>query len=130
MNLKTFYILVLSFFMGYSVCAEDLKIDNNNTEINSNSSNITSNTSNITSNTSNINNLGEGVAGSTALTAALSALPQISKESKTACGIGTGAYSSRYAVGFGCASKISKRVDVNAGGSYVFGGSKSYGGEH
>ena len=33
MNLKTFYILVLSFFMGYSVCAEDLKIDNN-TEIN------------------------------------------------------------------------------------------------
>ena len=34
MNLKTFYILVLSFFMGYSVCAEDLKIDNNNTEIN------------------------------------------------------------------------------------------------
>ena len=110
-------------------------IDNNNTEINSNSSNITSNssnitsnTSNITSNTSNINNLGEGVAGSTALTAALSALPQISKESKTACGMGTGAYSSRYAVGFGCASKISKRVDVNAGGSYVFGGSKSYGG--
>ena len=34
MNSKTFYILVLSFFMGYSVCAEDLKIDNNNTEIN------------------------------------------------------------------------------------------------
>ena len=34
MNLKTFYILVLSFFMGYSVSAEDLKIDNNNTEIN------------------------------------------------------------------------------------------------
>ncbi len=148
MNFKTFYLLVLSFFIGYSVSAEDLKIDNN-TEINSNSSNITSNTSNITSNssnitsntsnitsntsditsnTSNINNLGEGVAGSTALTAALSALPQISKESKTACGMGTGAYSSRYAVGFGCASKISKRVDVNAGGSYVFGGSKSYGG--
>ena len=34
MNLKTFYILVLSFLMSYSVCAEDLKIDNNNTEIN------------------------------------------------------------------------------------------------
>ena len=103
-------------------------ITSNSSNITSNSSNIKSNTSNITSNTSNINNLGEGVAGSTALTAALSALPQISKESKTACGIGTGAYSSRYAVGFGCASKISKRVDVNAGGSYVFGGSKSYGG--
>ena len=44
------------------------------------------------------------------------------------CGVGTGAYSSRYAVGFGCASKVNERVDVNAGGSYVFGGSKSYGG--
>ena len=82
----------------------------------------------IDSNKSNIKNLGEGVAGSTALTAALSALPQTSKESKLSCGVGTGAYSSRYAVGFGCASKVNKRVDVNAGGSYVFGGSKSYGG--
>ena len=52
----------------------------------------------------------------------------MSKESKTTCGLGTGAYSSRYAVGFGCASKVSKRIDINAGGSYVFGGSKSYGG--
>ena len=67
------------------------------------------------------------MAGSTALTAALTALPQTSKESKLSCGVGTGAYSSRYAVGFGCASKVNERVDVNAGGSYVFGGSKSYG---
>ena len=72
--------------------------------------------------------MGEGVAGSTALTAALSALPQTSKDSKLSCGVGTGAYSSRYAVGFGCASKVNERVDINAGGSYVFGGSKSYGG--
>ena len=55
-------------------------------------------------------------------------MPQTSKDSKLSCGLGTGAYSSRYAVGFGCASKLSKRVDINAGGSYVFGGSKSYGG--
>ena len=81
----------------------------------------------IDTNKTNIKNLGSGVAGSTALTAALSALPQTSKESKLSCGVGTGAYSSRYAVGFGCASKINERVDVNAGGSYVFGGSKSYG---
>ena len=81
----------------------------------------------IDTNKSNINNLGSGVAGSTALTAALTALPQTSKESKLSCGVGTGAYSSRYAVGFGCASKINERVDVNAGGSYVFGGAKSYG---
>ena len=88
---------------------------------------IDGNASNIKNNASNIKNLGEGVAGSTALTAALTALPQTSKESKVSCGLGTGAYSSRYAVGFGCASKVNKRVDINAGGSYVFGGSKSYG---
>ena len=92
------------------------------------SDSISTNTSNISTNNSNIKNLGEGVAGSTALTAALTALPQTSKDSKLSCGLGTGAYSSRYAVGFGCASKLSKRVDINAGGSYVFGGSKSYGG--
>ena len=81
----------------------------------------------IDDNASNIKNLGEGVAGSTALTAALSALPQTSKESKLNCGVGTGVYSSKYALGFGCASKVNERVDLNAGGSYVFGGSKSYG---
>ena len=77
--------------------------------------------------TTNINSLGEGVAASTALTTALTALPQTSKESKLSCGVGTGAYSNKYAIGFGCASKLNERVDVNAGGSYVFGGSKSYG---
>ena len=92
------------------------------------SAQVTKNKNNISTNTSNIKNLGEGVAGSIALTAALSALPQTSKESKLSCGVGTGAYSSRYAVGFGCASKVNERVDINAGGSYVFGGSKSYGG--
>ena len=96
-------------------------------KINTNTSNISTNTSNISTNTSNIKSLGEGVAGSTALTAALTALPQTSKESKLSCGVGTGAYSSRYAIGFGCASKVNERVDINAGGSYVFGGSKSYG---
>ena len=72
--------------------------------ISTNTSNISTNTSNISTNTSNIKALGEGVAGSTALTAALTALPQTSKESKFSCGVGTGAYSSRYAVGFGCAT--------------------------
>ena len=100
----------------------------NSTQVTTNKNNISTNTSNISTNTSNIKNLGEGVAGSTALTAALTALPQTSKESKLSCGVGTGAYSSRYAVGFGCASKVNERVDINAGGSYVFGGSKSYGG--
>ncbi len=123
-------------------------ISTNTSNISTNTSNISTNTSNISTNTSaieslqssnnssrttitanknNINKLGEGVAGSTALTAALTALPQTSKDSKLSCGIGTGAYSSRYAIGFGCASKLSDRFDVNAGGSYVLGGSKSYG---
>ncbi len=70
---------------------------------------IDTNTSNISTNTSNIKNIGEGVAGSTALTAALTALPQTSKESKLSCGVGSGAYSSRYAVGFGCASETKMR---------------------
>ena len=125
------------------------QIDTNTSNISTNTSNISTNTSNISTNTSaieslqssnnshgtkistntnNIKKLGEGVAGSTALTAALTALPQTSKDSKLSCGIGTGAYSSRYAIGFGCASKLSDRFDVNAGGSYVLGGSKSYGG--
>ncbi len=103
------------------------QIDTNASNISTNTSNISTNSSNISTNTSNIKNLGEGVASSTALTAALTALPQTSKESKLSCGFGTGAYSSKYAVGFGCASKVNERVDINAGGSYVFGGSKSYG---
>ena len=69
-----------------------------------------------------------GVAGSTSLTGAISALSQTSKDSKLSCGVGIGAYLNRYAVVFGCASKLNKRIDLNAGGSYVFGGSKSYGG--
>ncbi len=103
------------------------QIDTNASNISTNTSNISTNSSNISTNTSNIKNLGEGVASSTALTAALTALPQTSKESKLSCGFGTGAYSSKYAVGFGCASNVNERVDINAGGSYVFGGSKSYG---
>ena len=102
--------------------------NNSHTSVTANTSNISTNTSNISTNTTNINKLGEGVAASTALTAALTALPQTSKDSKFSCGVGTGAYSSRYALGFGCASKLNERVDINAGGSYVFGGSKSYGG--
>jgi len=89
---------------------------------------IENNHNNIINNHSNINKLGEGVAGTAALTSALSALPQSPKDSKIVCGLGTGAYSSRYALGIGCASKLNERVDINAGGSYVFGGSKSYGG--
>ncbi len=107
----------------------DLQINGKSVQgqIDTNASNISTNTSNISTNSSNIKNLGEGVASSTALTTALTALPQTSKESKLSCGFGTGAYSSKYAVGFGCASKVNERVDINAGGSYVFGGSKSYG---
>ncbi len=81
----------------------------------------------INTNKTNINNLGEGVANSTALTAALTALPQVSTESKLTCGVGTGAYSSSYALGVGCASKVNEKVNVNFGGSYVGGGSKDYG---
>ncbi len=110
-----------------NISSNDTDIAANASNISSNDTDIAANASNISSNASNIKNLGQGVAGSTALTAALTALPQTSKESKLSCGVGSGAYSGRYAVGFGCASKVSERIDINAGGSYVFGGSKSYG---
>ena len=77
--------------------------------------------------TSNLNSLGKGVSGATALTAAMTALPTTSPDSPISCGIGTGAYSSRLAMGIGCASKINEKWSVNAGGSYVSGGSKDYG---
>jgi len=95
--------------------------------VTTNTSNISTNTSNITTNRNNINNLGEGVANATALTAALTALPQASTDSKFSCGVGTGTYSSSYALGLGCSSKVNERVDVNFGGSYVGGGAKDYG---
>ena len=103
-------------------------IDALSDSVGTSSGSSSSTTSTDSSATTNINSLGEGVAASTALTTALTALPQTSKESKLSCGVGTGAYSSKYAIGFGCASKLNERVDVNAGGSYVFSGSKSYGG--
>ena len=100
----------------------------NGTEITgSDSAQVTENKTNIITNKNNINNLGHGVANATALTAALTALPQASTDSKFSCGIGTGTYSNSYAVGLGCASKINERVDVNLGGSYVNSGSKDYG---
>ena len=53
------------------------------------------------------------------MTAALTALPQTSEESKHSCGIGSGAYSSRYAIGFGCASKVNERVSGQAEGRVI-----------
>ena len=76
----------------------------------------------------NVNTLGSGVAGATALTAALTALPATSDDSPVSCGIGSGGYSSRYAMGFGCAAKVTERLAFNAGGSFVFGGASNYGG--
>ena len=82
----------------------------------------------VTTNTANINNLGSGVAGATALSTALSSLPTLSDDTPYSCGVGTGAYSSRYAMGFGCAARVTERLAFNAGGSVVFGGSSDYGG--
>ena len=51
----------------------------------SSSGSSSSTTSTDSAATTNINSLGEGVAASTALTTALTALPQTSKESKLSC---------------------------------------------
>ena len=75
----------------------------------------------------NITNLGSGVAGATALVAALGSLPDTSGSAPMACGVGTGGYSDRYALAMGCSVSLSAALSINAGGAYVFGGSRSYG---
>ena len=103
-------------------------ISTNAGNIESNRKNISTNAGNIETNRQNINDLGYGVAGATASTAALSSLPIAADDAPFSCGVGTGGYSSRFAVGIGCASRLSDRLSVNVGGSHVFGGSSSYGG--
>lgn len=76
----------------------------------------------------NVNRLGSGVSGATALAAALGSLPVESHESPLACGIGTGGYSGRFALAMGCAVRLSSALSLNAGGSYLFGGTTDYGG--
>lgn len=108
----------------------DLKINGNSVQgqIDQNQEGINKNRADINKNRENINSLGDGVAASTALTSALSALPTAAIDSPFSCGVGTGGYSSRFAMGIGCAAKINNRLSVNAGGSHVFGGSANYGG--
>ena len=103
-------------------------ISTNAGNIETNRKNISTNSGNIETNRKNINDLGYGVAGSTALTAALSSLPVASYDAPISCGIGTGGYSSRFAMGLGCAARVNKRLSLNVGGSHVFGGSSDYGG--
>jgi len=101
----------------------DLQI--NGTSVNTQLNNLNNRVGNLEN---NVNNLGSGVAGATALTAALTALPATSDDSPVSCGVGSGGYSSRYAMGFGCAARVTERLAFNAGGSYLFGGASNYGG--
>ena len=89
---------------------------------------IRKNKKTIDTNRININNLGDGIAASTALGAALSALPVTPDDAPFSCGVGSGAYSSRFAMGLGCVAKLNQRLSLNAGGSHVFGGSSNHGG--
>ena len=116
-----------------AINASDIDTNKNNisknaSNIHTNSRKIKRNSSNIKSNKDNINDLGYGVAGATALTAALSSLPVASYDAPISCGIGTGGYSSRFAMGLGCAARLNERLSLNLGGSHVFGGSSNYGG--
>ena len=73
---------------------------------------IDDNRSAINSNRNNINSLGEGVAASTALSSAMTALPAVSADSQLTCGVGTGTYGGATAVALD-ASKINDRLSVN-----------------
>jgi len=99
-----------------------------NARIDDNKDAIRKNKKAIDTNRTNINNLGDGIAASTALGAALSALPVTPDDAPFSCGVGSGAYSSRFAMGLGCVAKLNQRLSLNAGGSHVFGGSSNYGG--
>ena len=99
----------------------------NSKAILNNSSAILSNRKAIDSVQDNVNDLGFGVAGATALSTAMSSLPTVAQDSPLSCGVGTGGYSSRFAMSVGCAVKASSRLSINAGGSYVFGGGADYG---
>ena len=76
----------------------------------------------------NVQNLGSGVAGSTALAAALTRMPMDLNGAPLACGVGTGGYSSRYAMALGCTVELTPSLAFNAGGAYLFGGGTNYGG--
>ena len=108
----------------------DLQVDGVSVmgKITKNADDIETNRQNIETNRQNINDLGSGVAGATALTAALSSLPVAADDAPFSCGVGTGGYSSRFAMGVGCAARLNERLSFNAGGSHVFGGSSNYGG--
>ena len=103
-------------------------------QINTNAAGIVTNAASIEENKKDINNLqgdvkrlGSGIAGATALSAALSSLPATSDDAPFSCGVGAGGYSSRYAMGVGCAARINERLSFNAGGSVLFGGASDYG---
>ena len=103
------------------------QIDSNQQDIKTNAAEIRSNRRAINAIEDNVNDLGFGVAGATALSTAMTALPTVADDSPLSCGVGTGGYSSRYAMSVGCAVKATERLSFNAGGSYVFGGAADYG---
>lgn len=104
------------------------QIDENSQAIEANSKNISTNSKNIKANRQDINDLGSGVAGATALTTALSSLPVTADDAPFSCGVGTGGFSNRFAVGIGCVTRLNERLSFNVGGSHVFGGSSNYDG--
>ncbi|EAU75565.1 hypothetical protein RS9916_38697 [Synechococcus sp. RS9916] len=102
-------------------------IQRNTRSINDNTAAIKKNSQSINDLQDDVNALGSGVAGAAALSAALSSLPTVSDDAPFSCGVGTGGYSSRYAMGVGCAARLNERLSFNAGGSVLFGGSSDYG---
>ena len=98
--------------------------DTNTTDINKNKKaiegiEIKDYTDEINANTKAIDNLRQDVSGATALSVALSSLPSTSADAPVSCGVGGGTYSSKYAIGLGCASDINEKFSINLGGSML-----------
>ena len=101
-------------------------INVNKTAINVNKTAISVNKTAIKANKAAIKSLGSGIAGSTALSSALAALPKTSGNYQYSCGVGSSQYSSRYAVGLGCSAGLTEQLAFNVGGSYLFGEQSEY----
>jgi hypothetical protein len=70
---------------------------------------------------SSMYNIGSAMNAGTSIALALSAVPTVSEDPREPirCGIGTGGYGGTYALGLGCAAKLSNRLQVNGGLSYA-----------
>lgn len=73
-----------------------------------------------------IRGLGEGLKATTAMNAALSAVPSIASDSQYECGMGAGGYDNKHAIAASCGFRASENTTFNLGFSHLTSGSEQY----